>query len=138
MANKRPWTRTLYVEIAATDDPCSPDFNLDGYRTFHNDHRPGFILYFDIKDPDGTGCVFDPDDPLWVDGDTIPPVCPPVNKSWPQFFSIDVINDGQTLIVRNKNIDIQKFSFMLRFRRPGCRNAIEFDPIGNNQNGQQS
>ncbi len=138
MANNRPWTRTLYVEIAATANPCSPDFKLDGYKTFHNNHRPGFILYFDIKDPDGTGCVFDPADPLWVDGNSVPPICPTKPSNWPQFFSIDVINDGQTLMVRNKNIEIREFAFTLRFRKPGCPNAIEFDPIGNNQNGQQA
>jgi hypothetical protein len=125
------------VEITATADPCDPAFKLKGSKTFDNDHKPGFILYFDIDDPDGTGCVFDPNDPLWVDGVSNPPVCPPAQKTWDEFETVDVINEGQTLMVRNKNMTKQKFSFMFRFRRPGCPNVITFDPIGNNENGQQ-
>jgi hypothetical protein len=138
MANLRPWTRTLYVEITATAKPCEPAFKLKGVKNFKNNHRPGFILYFDIDDPDGTGCVFDSSDPLWVDGVSNPAVCPPAIKNWDEFQAVDVINQGQTLMVRNKNINQKEFSFMFRFRRPGCPNVITFDPIGNNENGSQN
>ena len=138
MANLRPWTRTLYVEITATADPCHPDFKLRGSKTFNNNHRPGYVLYFDIDDSDGTGCVFDSSDPLRVDGTSNPPVCPPATNDWEEFFAVDVINKGTTLMVRNKNINKKEFSFMFRFRRPGCPNVITFDPIGNNENGSQN
>ncbi len=137
MANLRPWTRTLYVEISPTADPCKPDFNLRGSKTFKNANKPGFVLYFDIDDPQKTGCVFDQNDPLRVDGTSNPPVCPPATQSWDQFLAVDVFNDGTTLMVRNKNDTQKKFSFMFRFRRPGCPNVITFDPIGNNENGPQ-
>jgi hypothetical protein len=115
---------------------------------FINNDHPGFIVIFNILEGDPahpTGCQFlpDPDDALWVQESALPdPPCPSNAAYWGQFKAIDVVkNDGNKpnrgLIVSNRNDYEQMFAFTLRFEIPGCNEVVEFDPIGDNQNGNQ-
>lgn len=137
--------------------PCNVSFDLSGGKTgkvtcstkggkywveFKNKKQGGgpadpvangYIILFNIDDPDGTGCKFinDPDEAMWVQDIS---VCPTSQCYWPEFTAIAVLNDGATLMVYNANSYEQNFAFTLRFTIPGC-GVIEFDPVGNNQNG---
>lgn len=146
MPLKRPREKTIDVTATRTGaGACDVKFEVDaGDLKFKNDHggnpRPGYILYFDIDEQPGVDSRFHASDPLWVQpfnaGSPVP--CPTSPAYWDQFEVIGTINDGKTLMVRNKNDYEQEFSFTLRFNVAGCTRVKECDPIGNNQNGQQS
>ena len=112
---------------------------------FANNDHPGYIIFFNIVDPGNTGCQFlpDPEDALWVQESALPdPPCPNNAAYWDQVKAIDVVKNDQDqpnrgLIVSNRNDYVRMFAFTLRFEIPGCSQVIEFDPIGNNQNGPQ-
>jgi hypothetical protein len=116
--------------------------------TFKNKEHPGFIVLFNIVDRGRTGIQFlpDPDDAMWVQpSDLSDPPCPTSPAYRTQFMAIDIADDrvggnrvrNQTLVVSNKNTQDQMFGFTLRFEIPGCPTVVEFDPIGNDQNGQR-
>lgn len=115
---------------------------------FKNNKHPGFIVIFNILESDPsnpTGCQFlpDPNDAMWVQPSGLPdPPCPTDPAHWSQFRAIDVVRNDQdeenrALIVSNRNDYVQMFAFTLRFEIPGYPKVVEFDPIGNNQNGYQ-
>ena len=106
---------------------------------------PGFIIFFNIREQGTNFCQFlpDPHDAMWVrpSGLATPP-CPTSEAHWGQFEAIDVVDHdanhrNKTLIVINKNDYQQMFAYTLRFEIEGCDHIVEFDPIGNNQNGDQ-
>lgn len=135
---KRPRNRDLMVIVRRnSSDPCDVRFELDGDTEFSNNGRPGFNVFIDIDDPDNTGCTFHAADPLWVQPFSGTPVCPTSPANWDQFVPVGVFNKGKTLLVRNRNDNIQKFAFSLRFNISGCSRVVDFDPIGSNQNGFQ-
>lgn len=161
MANRKPEIVDIKVEVKPPTNPtypCNVSFKLTGGKPgkvtctdkgggkfsvkFENKNQGGppneeiangFIILFNIDDTHGTGCKFlpDRDDAMWVQDIT---VCPTSQCYWPEFTAIAVLNDGATLMVYNANSYEQDFAFTLRFAIPGC-GVIEFDPIGNNQNG---
>jgi hypothetical protein len=145
MALKRPREKTIDVKATKTGaGACDVKFEVDASDLkFKNDTggvpRPGYILYFDIEEPAGVDSRFHSSDPLWVEpfntGTTAP--CPSSPAYWDQFEVIGRINNGKTLMVRNKNDFEQLFSFTLRFEVAGCNRVLLCDPIGSNQNGQQ-
>jgi hypothetical protein len=136
MAGKRPRDRDYTITVSRQGGPCDVGFVLNPPGlTFSNGGRPGFFVYFDVVDGDGVeGCKFHADDPMWVQDI---PECPAQQCEWQQFKAVGLINDGKTLVVRNKNEISKQFGFTLRFDVPGCGQVVEFDPIGNNQNGPQ-
>jgi hypothetical protein len=137
MAGKRPRVREYTVTLSSRGGPCDIHFDLDPPGLdFANAGRPGFFVYFDAVDGPGvTNARFDSADPIWVQNVA---ACPTAACNWDQFKSVGLINEGKTLVVRNKNDPpAQQFGFTLRFRVDGCPNVVEFDPIGNNQNGPQ-
>lgn len=113
---------------------------------FDNDKNPGFLVCFNIVEQGGSGCQFlpDPDDAMWVQPSALVNApCPTGPAYWSQFRAVDVAstdpnNPNKTLVVYNKNDFQQYFGFTLRFEIDGCDHVLEFDPIGNNQNGQQA
>lgn len=115
---------------------------------FKNDKHPGFIVLFTLVEGDKhnpTGCQFLPDldDAMWVQPSGLPdPPCPSSPAYWGQFRAVDVVDHSKTerfrtLIVYNKNGFEQMFAFTLRFEIPGYSKVVEFDPVGNNQNGDR-
>jgi hypothetical protein len=137
MAGKRPRERSYTVTLSSRGGPCDIQFDLDPPDlNFANNGRPGFFVYFDAVDGPGvTNARFDDADPMWVQNVA---ACPAGPCNWDQFKTVGLINQGKTLVVRNKNDPPpQQFGFTLRFRVDGCNDAVPFDPIGNNQNGPQ-
>jgi len=113
---------------------------------FTNDKNPGFLVCFNIVEQGPTkGCQFlpDPDDALWVQPSAFQNApCPNSPAYWSQFRAVDVVSTGpndinKTLVVYNRNDYPQTFGFTLRFEVEGCDKVFEFDPIGNDHNGQQ-
>ncbi|MDP9421960.1 MAG: hypothetical protein M3Q19_03855 [Pseudomonadota bacterium] len=149
------------VTWANPADPCSVSFSLEpkngnkvkvgknakgkDFAKFENKGDPGFIIFFNIVEKNGSGCQFlpDPDDAMWVQPSAFAdPPCPSSPAYWSQFRAIDVVdhdsvNRNKTLIVLNQNDYQQSFAFTLRFEVAGCNKILEFDPIGDNQNGNQ-
>jgi hypothetical protein len=136
------------VTVLVTSDPSKPEgvaFELQSTLgssnklTFKNSNHPGFKVNFKISDPDNTGCRFQPkpEDAMWVQTfpSSAPPVCPVTPLYWDQFEATDVKNQETRLIVVNKNSYPQMFAFSLRFTKPGSPDAILYDPIGDNRNG---
>ena len=154
---KKPKFRDIDVRVTKLPAPTPqwPEgyaFKLEGDGVgqgnrlkFKNNHHPGFIVSFNIVDPDNTGCQFlpDPDDAMWVqESELADPPCPCSAVYWDDFRAVDVVDCGQgeqfkSLLVYNKNDAPQRFAFTLRFQIPGCNKAVEFDPIGENENGLQ-
>ena len=143
MANKRP--RDRIIKVDANGLACNVVFTIGDREdlTFENDikndPRPGYIVYFDIAEDAGLDCKFHAPDPMWVQ-----PVaqgqkfCPSSPCHWDQFRTIDIINNGKTLMVRNENDYEHAFAFTLRFEVAGCTGKVfTCDPGGNNQNGNQ-
>lgn len=159
MSKRIPEIVELDVKVVPPQDkayPCNVSFELNGEKkgkvstgkngnkywvVFNNKNQNegekdevanGFLVLFNVDDG-GTGCRFlpKPDDALWVHDIQ---VCPTSSCNWPEFRPIAVLNDGATLMVYNANSYPHGFAFTLRFNIPGC-GLVEFDPIGNNQNG---
>jgi hypothetical protein len=118
-------------------------FELDAYGKgpaqdidIDNDGHPGVIVNFKIKDADKNGLEFRPvpSDALWVQLNGAPPA------PWPGFIPLSVEKDkngrNTRLIAycRNENQG-QQFKFTLRFVGPN--GPVDYDPIGNGNNGQR-
>lgn len=110
-------------------------------QKYENDGHDGFLIEFKIKDQANSGLLFpkSPCDALWVH-----PVanehgpCPSRGAQWDQFVPIEVIDGGETLVVRNYNKDVQLFKFSLNFtrdREDPTSPLVCWDPIGENRNG---
>jgi hypothetical protein len=144
------------------DDPCDVSFELEAkngpkvtigkkpngkdFVDFKNINNPGFLVCFNIVEHGPLkGCQFlpDPDDAMWVQPSSFQNApCPSSPAYWSQFRALDVVSTGandknKTLVVYNKNDYPQYFGFTLRFEVEGCDKVFEFDPIGNDQNGQE-
>jgi hypothetical protein len=143
MVNK-PRERTIKVKAVGTPNTCNVTFTVDASdlkfkNKINGVGHPGYIVYFDLDETSGLDCKFHEPDPMWVE--PIAPgqsACPSSPCSWDQFRTIDVINGGKTLMVRNENDYEHDFAFTLRFDVAGCTRVLECDPIGNNENGQQN
>lgn len=149
----------ITVEKLNAPDPAWPQgykFTMDDGKgnpnakklDFENDHHPGFIVSFNLvekKPAQPTKCQFlpDPDDAMWVQKSSLAaPPCPKSATYWDQFRAVDVVDyseseKNRTLMVYNRNDSVQMFAFTLRFEIPGYPDVVIFDPIGNNQNGDQ-
>lgn len=139
------------VTVILTRDPSWPDgikkefqSNLgNGNRlTFKNNKHPGFRVNFVISDPDNTGYLFPQDiqKALWSkeipDGSN---ECLTAPAYWDGFKAVGVSADFKTLTVSDPNRKKQRFTFTLRFTLdPIQGNCIDWDPIGNDQNGPRT
>lgn len=105
---------------------------------FENNRHPGLVVYFNIRDPDGTGLLFRPelDDALWVAGPGLP--CPGNASAWSGFVPLSVEKDSQgrntQLIAYFRNLKSEKCRFALRFLWPDGTGE-DYDPIGEGANG---
>ena len=145
MTAKKP--RSIDVGLAPNPTGNPPLlFTIDEHKlTFSNDHHPGFLVQFDILDPQNTGYKF-PDsvaDAMWVQAiqSAGPNTCPSVPMYWDGFKGLNVTNSNMSLVVDNPNSAEQLFAFTLRFTKtphkakPDC---VPFDPIGSDKNGPTS
>ena len=134
-----------------TNDPKWPDnvkFELQSALgsnqelSFKNNGKPGYKLKFRIVDSQNTGYLF-PDDEtkaMWVRTVTsVEEGCPRTPMYWDQFEATGVDGNNKTLKVRNLNDFEQTFKFTLLFTKTPKQNGpcIQYDPIGQNQNGSQ-
>ena len=154
------YVRNRTVRVVITDNPLGgfsfalnsnngfgPVQNVD----FDNDNHPGVIVYFNIDNRTNSVLRFQPvpSQALWVQPPggpwVVPPGsnCPALPSSWPGFVPLSVEadqfgNPGQQLIVydRNENAGVQ-FQFALRFI-DAAGNPVNYDPIGNDNNGLRS
>jgi hypothetical protein len=155
-----PWTVDVDVYLYSvgppaefTVDTCLPvELDCDdphGRIVFRNNGRDGFNLVFRLFDNtnggEGSGYVFpDPPGPkhvsdhnkwaLWSkEGEG----CPPAGYAdqWSEFTSTSVTDQGQTLIVRNKNSTRTLFGYTLRVTNDDGQTFVNLDPGGNNMNG---
>ncbi len=156
----KPWTVDVDVYLYSAGPPA--EFTIDtclpvepcggdphGRIVFSNKGRDGFNVVFRLFDNtnggDGSGYVFpDPPGPkhvsdrkkwaLWSrEGEG----CPPEGYAdqWSEFTSTSVTDQGQTLIVRNKNSFCALFGYTLRVTNDGGATFVNLDPGGNNMNG---
>lgn len=103
---------------------------------FKNGGHPGIMINFKIYDPDDTGLVFQPDpaQAMWA---ALGSSNPPAGAKLPGFVPLSVEGDGERLLVYNRNWQAGvEYKFTLRFQKPGG-GAVEYDPIGNDQNGSR-
>jgi len=138
----------------------NPDYQLhsplmeNGKLTFRNNGHPGFKVFFDLEDPDGSGYQF-PDDEnmaIAVTKKQNPPVsgwdCPDQGATWPIFQPKRIWKDGNlrnmTLEVTNPNPPGQEGDFgysLFVTQQPdgsgGPASYWKLDPIGSNQNGPE-
>lgn len=137
----KAWDVEIDVYLELDRDPpfrletCLP-VNSAGEILFENHGRPGFIINFNLQDPDGTGYRFpdDEDEALYAAKGN---VCPTSKSSWGQFKPLDVKNDNRTLVVRNLNQKGEegKFGYALRVTKDDGKTFLLLDPIGDNRNG---
>lgn len=141
-----PYVRNKSVSVVITKNASGGvDFALNENNgkgptqtvKFENQKHPGLVVYFNIRDPDGTGLLFRPDpaDALWV----APPgqACPNNPSTWAGFIPLSVEQDAQgrntQLIAYFRNLKKEKCSFTLRFVGPN--GPEDYDPIGDGGNG---
>lgn len=146
MAGKKP--RDIEVGIAHNPKGGEPPllFTIDKKKlTFRNSNHPGFLVRFNISDPENTQYKFpdSPDEAMWVKAIAAagPDSCPTTAMHWSGFQASNVTNDNMTLEVDNPNVAEQLFAFTLRFTKtPDVANSPcePFDPIGSNKNGPSS
>lgn len=132
------------VIVTKANNPKGVTFELDAGNgktqslDFKNDKHPGIMIYFNIVDPDKTGLLFKPtpSNALWVESQGTPPACPASPSTWNQFVPLSVERNGKQLIVYNRNKSQKQFAFTFWFDWPDGT-SVDYDPIGNNQNGQR-
>src|SRR3990170_7804258 len=149
--------KRVTIEVNVINDPSKPGrvwFEL-GYKhvfsgqklKFQNEDHPGFWVHFNIVDDIGSGCTFLPNllDAMWVEpiSSTPPYSCPTAPVHWGEFQATGYggnVNhpDYTTLVVRNFKDTPTLFAFTLRFHKPGWPTPIDYDPIGDNQNGPRT
>ena len=129
-------TKIVHVEITGT--AAAPCFEFNGGNgpdkiRFDNNHHPGIMVYFKIKDTGRTGLLFPPAPchALSVNPGTSNP---PQGQQWDGFVPLSVENEQRKLLVycRNGSPPTQ-FKFTLHFTGPD--GPKDWDPIGDGLNG---
>jgi hypothetical protein len=149
-----PYVRNKSISVVITKTgPKSATFELNENNgkgptdeiRFHNNKHPGLVVYFNIKDPDGTDLEFrpDPGDSMCVaapigTGKNPPPCPPPNGAKWAGFVPLSVEKDKggkrTQLIAYFRNETEAKCRFALRFLWPDGT-PEDYDPIGDGANG---
>ena len=158
-----PLAVTIDVTIV-NDDP--PEFEMSGdgiipvkkvkhegkdewmitFSNYNDDgsYHDGFTITVDLTDKTGKGYGFfqDLNDPHPSDAVSTKCVganghCPRRGQQWDGFVPSSVSPDRQTLVIDHPNSYLQYFGFALHFSLRGEKKpSLNFDPIGNDQNGQ--
>ena len=140
-----PWN--VEVDVILIDmDSDPPEFEInsylqdpqDGPLVFNNNHRPGFLIHFNLQDPNGSGYCFpthaNKDDAVWS---AVGTTCP-TTAIWDVLEPRRIENQQMTLVVRNRNRAPHLGEFRYTLRVTDGTDWKELDPVGNNQNGQES
>ena len=140
---KSPWD--VDVDLYLYPEDHDPPFRLDSYLqeqpggdlVFANRRRPGFVVKFHLHDETGEGYLFpkpnDEHEALWSRAGE---GCPPPNSGqWREFKVQRIINNRETLVVRNLNETMTKFGYTLRVTKDDGKSYRDLDPGGDNQNG---
>ncbi|HUG45047.1 MAG TPA: hypothetical protein VMK31_00865 [Sphingomicrobium sp.] len=127
-------------KFETADLPMVPDNHLK----FNNCNHPGFCVHYDLKDPPA-GYRF-PDSTMFP---SEPPgqhlkaalyckvnsTCPTSPSTWGQFEAVEVKNNGNTLVVHNRNQSAAQFGYTLRVTNDNGKTFLDLDPVGTNSNG---
>lgn len=125
---------------------CLPVDTANENLIFYNQGRPGFVinyrLYDNTNNGAGSGYKF-PNPPAppnreseWALWSRQGSGCPPLNHGqWAEFTSQNVKDQGETLVVINKNESVTEFGYTLRVTNDNGKNFVDLDPGGLNQNG---
>jgi hypothetical protein len=150
---QKPWEIDVDVYLKSVGPPadfqmkaCLPIDKTNKNLYFYNEGRPGFIINFHLYDNTnngaGSGYVF-PNPPAppnkeseWALWSRQGPGCPPKDHGqWAEFTSQNVKDQGQTLVVVNKNETVTEFGYTLRVTNDDGQKFVDLDPGGYNQNG---
>lgn len=152
LAKNEPWQVQVdvYLEDDSTDPPkfrvesCLPhkirDFKGkdEKYLVFHNNHRPGFRILFQLHDLTAGGAYRFPKvarDAVWS---KIGDECPR-KGSWEksEVFNVERVSNETLLVVRFENERIiGDFRYTLNVTKTGDQPYLELDPGGTGMNGQ--
>jgi hypothetical protein len=151
----KPWDCEIDVYLTSVGPPAvfqieSP-LPVDEYGNiiFCNNGRPGFMIHFRLydqtNDGNGSGYVF-PNPPAppnqvmqWAMWSSEGEGCPePGCGQWSEFTTVNVKDDGTTLVVQNTNSSQTFFGYTLRVTNDNGASFVNLDPGGNNQNGSTS
>jgi len=120
--------------------PVIQDHVLQFNNNQNNQYSDGFELSFHLPENEGQNddWVFD-DPPIWVKLLDQHGACPrTAGDHNPNILTNPTVAPGgRTLTVTNSNSTRQYFGFTLRFRHTKNNRSLEFDPVGDNQNGGQ-
>jgi hypothetical protein len=134
-------------QVTSSDIPIRQTSSGDPVLVFNNgqDGSPGdgFDVTFTLVDQTGKGYGFfqdqrnpKPDDAISVKAIDSSGHCPGKGAKWPGFAPTGVGSNRQTLTATNSNKHLQYFGFAMHFSLAGEANAsLDFDPIGDNQDG---
>lgn len=151
-APNKPWEIDVDVYLNSVGPPVDFDIraclpvDANDKLIFNNKGRRGFMISFHLYDNTnngaGSGYVFhnphkQPNrESEWALWSRDLPGCPPQNYGqWDEFTSQSVKNQGQTLVVENKNETITEFGYTLRVTNDNGASFVDLDPGGLNQNG---
>lgn len=111
----------------------------------HGMHKHDFhLVEFVLDDRTGERLHFPslPHDAMWVERirDEANPHCPHdgSKSDYDVIEPLCVCDEGQRLIVRNQNPDVEQWAFTLNFVTPGSDKQVSWDPIIQNNNHGQS
>jgi hypothetical protein len=148
----KPWETDIDVYLTSVGPPaqfqistCLP-LDQSGNIVFYNNGRPGFMLHFRLYDQTnngaGSGYVFPsppapPNQPMnWAMWSSAGSGCPvPGCGQWSEFTTVNVKDQGTTLVVQNTNTSQTVFGYTLRVTNDNGSTFVDLDPGGNNQNG---
>ena len=134
-----PWT--VEVDVYLRSDSNPPEFDIhsalecnnDDRLVFNNRGRPGFTVIFNLHDLTGRGYRF-PDNEREAVWSQLGSDCPKTAVA-EVLKPKRVINDGMSLVVKNKNVDEVVGEFTYTLRVTNGREWRDLDPGGLNQNG---
>ena len=152
-----PYVRNKSISVVITETgPKTVDIVLNENNgngptheiKFKNEKHPGLVVYFNIRDPDGTGLQFvdNPSNAMWVaapigSGKNPPPCPPPNGAKWAGFVPLSVETDKNgkrtQLIAYFRNEKEAKCRFALRLEWPDGT-PEDYDPIGDGANGPRA
>lgn len=141
MGGQKP-AKDVYVKVNVTDVAAdqfkfeSADLPIgpDNHITFDNPPGyNGFNVHFQLHGAGGYRFPDDLEEALYVKGGSST-YCPQSKSKWGQFEAVNVLDNGRTLKVWNKNDAKAKFAYTLIAKKTGEKDLV-MDPGGTNNNG---
>jgi hypothetical protein len=142
--NARQIVVTVELEISSVPpftliSDLHPKNGKKNQLVFRKGKKDGFVIRYELSDPNNVYSFgSDPSEALYS---SEAPGCPSTKGQWEQFYALCIEDNGQTLVVHNKNEPTngsQDFGYTLRVTRDNGKNYMNLDPIGSNQNSNSS